>query len=655
MSIELGEKNTERLNEIKDFVRRKWHEYDERTGQPGEKKPRTLKVPYTPHDDRHSERIEGILAKLLPNNEVVDRAFSEDGKFLLLAAVWLHDIGMHPNLFSSDPIEGQATPAQLETFEKELRRRHHERSANLIKSSDQLPLSPEERDDLATIAFLHRKSEKIPKESPDNISLTLAYLRLADALHIPDRAPLGELRTHLASGMDPVSKYHWFKSFYFAGFLAAEPAITVYFKLPLEAPPTPNGTLLEAMSPLVKVLTTELRDELDSVKDIFLKGKLRYGLPVYFDVEPSFKAQFLTAAEIAEMTELLSIIELFNPWIAPNSGRIVDIVLNQLERRIDLKNVDASIGGLHMYLENTLKPLLRERPCHVYLKKVRDELEARLGELERQQRDASGRAQWLGDISITVKALREKRNNLERDLSLKVLDTLRIAEDDSILLYGYSSSVIKVLKALPEDTKKKIQVCVCQCSTKTKHRYDNRLVYCDGIIYMRELRSVGIDTIYYVPDSCASNLFLKRKEKEKKQGCKSVTKVFFGANGIDKNTGKVAHGLGHLAIADMAEKYGVPVCVIAESMKIGDLEESPGNMRAEPWYPTDVQFDDVDSGSSYNPREDVVPIEGRNVAIITEKGSSPPKSRQEISSDIKEIENEYRANRGLGQRNEVRK
>jgi translation initiation factor 2B subunit (eIF-2B alpha/beta/delta family) len=98
----------------------------------------------------------------------------------------------------------------------------------------------------------------------------------------------------------------------------------------------------------------------------------------------------------------------------------------------------------------------------------------------------------------------------------------------------------------------------------------------------------------------------------------------FGTNGINLK-GEVSHGLGHLAIADMSKEHGIPVYVIAESLKIGkdnaEFKRNPKNRRRETWYPTDVLFDDINESNNHNPREDIVPP-NKITGIITERGSA---------------------------------
>jgi len=731
MSINVSDRNAKRLENIKQTVIEMWHEYDDTKKKIVGPKPRGWAIKYPPHDETHSEKIGNILDKLLPDEKVVDKAFSDDERFLLLAAVWLHDVGMNPELFGEDDPYCKNDGMKKEV-DMELRKKHNERSAKWIRSNcAKLRLNEQECERLSTIALLHRRAEKIPDDLDIKIRLIIAYFRLADALHIPDRAPLGKLKTHLAYGMDPTSKFHWFKSFYV---LDSEPSekefkITVGFKKPISW----NGNPEEDMTPLVDVLIAELKDEMDSVKSILLEGKLRFGLPAYIDMDSTFERTYMEDEHISDLYSLLAIIDLFNPIITPNSGAVVDIVLNQIKRYADITDPNGSIRRLEEYQKNTLQPLLTERPCHVYIRKVCDKLEEWLNNLKNElavvhppETPEHLKAIKIYKIQKKIKELQDERKALEKVLPPKVFgvtDTLylfnwdsvpgddnkklqnflkddldidwaenaeitkdgmtisitkgansakiimdvdekkailEIREDkkylrvieqngkrniyknfltseDRVLVYGYSSSVIMTLNALPVDVKKEITVYVCECSTKTKHRYNNKLIYCDGLKYFLELKKVGIRNVKYIVDLCASNLFSIGEPTDAGRKFKRITKVLFGANGIDKTTGEVAHGLGHLAIADMAASHHIPVFVITESKRIGDLVENPGHMREGPWYPTDIWFDVIDESNSYNPREERVPCKDLITNIITEKGVYPDKSLEAISSNIDDI------------------
>ena len=143
------------------------------------------------------------------------------------------------------------------------------------------------------------------------------------------------------------------------------------------------------------------------------------------------------------------------------------------------------------------------------------------------------------------------------------------------------------------------------------YRYGNKLVYSDGVNYMKRLIDAGIPPkmLHYVPDSSISNLLSSH----------IVAKILFGANGIDPVANEIAHSSGHLTIADVAAKYKIPVFVIANSHKIGALKEHKFESRHAKWYPTDYKSDDLLNIRNYNPREDRIPRDLIE-AIITEKG-----------------------------------
>ena len=694
MSIELDKngKNIGRLDIIKDFVKRRWRDYYE--AQEGDKVGESgiisyiFGIPYTPHDEWHSLKIEEILSTLLSNKDVVDSAFSDDEKFLLLAAVWLHDIGMIPDLLPDNIKDA-----------RELRKRHAKRAADYISNHcNDFGLLRQECEDLAIICDLHRRAEKIPDDLNDKVRLIIAYLRLADALQIPERASVDEIKEHIEFGMDPVQKYHWLKSFFVR---SVEPSVekTKEFKIIVEFknPREWDGDAKKDISPLVEILTTELKDELDAVKDILMEGQIKYNLPAYIDIDYKFGSVSLTDDDKAELFDLLAIIELFNPVMSPNSGKVIDIVLRQIEKFADIGDTETCLEKLCDYWLHTLKPLLNDRPCHAYVKKVHERYENQLKIDNIKRLSADEKRNLRSDIQEVIKELFDRRSDLKRLLPQKILSENQILfdENDSVLVYGYSGSVVMVLDALKKKIKNKMKVYVCACTSKIKHRYNNRLIYADGIKYLSEIERIGIKNRYYIPDLGASHLFSPRfsidiefenalnkdtisdrlKNKFENKGFSlekptikqekdkwviideindgrtiytvrkederlnvyspdKITKVLFGANGIDENTGEVAHGLGHLGIADMANIYGIPVYVITESMKIGTLGKNPGSMREGPWYPTDVQVENIDETIAYNPREERVPRK-KITAIVTEKGSAYfQESLRNISTNI---------------------
>jgi predicted HD phosphohydrolase len=105
---------------------------------------------YVLHGSAHSKSIEKHLGEFL-SAHVDTLKLNDYEKFLLISAIWLHDIGMtYAKYEGEDP----------ETIRKE----HHERSRDMILDRDfqnVLGLKSLEGDIVATISFLHRRYEDI--------------------------------------------------------------------------------------------------------------------------------------------------------------------------------------------------------------------------------------------------------------------------------------------------------------------------------------------------------------------------------------------------------------------------------------------------------------------------------------------------------------
>ncbi len=595
-SIGLEREDLERLDKICEHVIRKW-EYAR------------YPYPYTPHDYTHNIRVEEMLYKLFPPEELSNKLSAKE-KFLIIASIWLHDIGMIPELFPED----KKPQSEKETikWDKKVRDEHEKRTERYIRENRKsLELTDDEANAVIEICRFHRfkKYKELQNFAKENwewdisgntirIPLLVACLRLSDALHIPYRATdrEREFKIYLALGLDVYSKIHWLKSKYAweVSPIQNRFKIDIVLKKPSRYPD-------EKMEPLKRTIEIELQDEIDVVRDILIKG----GLPVYLNVECKCREYNLMGRkDKKELEELLTDIKLFDPTMSPNATAVVDAILRQINLFLDENEGDL----LKDYKTNVLDILVKKRPCHVFLWKIKELLDNNIHDLKR--------------IQDLIKVLQNKRKNAMEKLPEKAYPIF-LMEDDPLLLllYGYSSSVIRCLKYFVEkhpDKKGTLKVYVCQGVTKNKYRYNNRLVYCDGIKYITELKKIGIkdENINYITDSCASNLFSKRE----------IKMVLFGANGINLK-GYVGHTLGHLAIADMAGKYDVPVYVIADSLKIGNyFGNSNENLQREnAWLTTDIRFEsEIENCTNYNPREDIVPPD-RIKKIITEKGIINPK------------------------------
>ncbi|MCK4730890.1 MAG: hypothetical protein KAT65_00400 [Methanophagales archaeon] len=556
---------------------------------------------FIPHGVEHSKKVESGIHELLKQNK---NKFSEQEWFLLLASAWLHDIGMIPGLFNDD----KKTPE----WDMVVREEHHNRSSDYVnkRAEKYWGLNRFERRALASMCEYHRKTmdlHEITEEKNIRVRLLCAYLRLADAIHI-DRIELNQLKeyqTYLMLGMDIESKFHWLKAKY-ADDVSTDPE---NFKLviTLKQPKAwkDDSKLREDMEPLCTVFIEEIKDEIEQIKEILMQGKLA----IYLDVE----AKIVSDSEV-DSNELTELLRGINLWSSPNAGMAINSVLNAIGSFDTIEDLE----NYKQYLTS----FLSKRPCHVYLDKIQKKLGTYLGNKISEQ-------EKIENIKHYVEMLKKEREFANEELTINARPFL--INGMPLLLYGNSGSVLLALTDLPNDLKANMKIYVCECSTKNQYRFNNRLQYCDGIRYSEKVKNLGFNknNVIVVPDSSVSFLFKNRK----------VAKVFFGANGIRKETGEMGHSLGHLTIADAADRNKIPVYVIAEFRKIGEFKPKPELQRKGDWLTTDRAYT-LNGFKTFNPLEDIVPAD-RIKFLITELGAIPA---ERLPSDYEMIEKKRQLN-----------
>lgn len=606
-----------RLQTIREIVRNAW-----KRGTP---------IPWiTDHGVQHCQNVENLIHEVLPQDKMNTLELQE--RFLLLAAAWLHDIGMNASLFASAPENGDKTVEEIggladedrDRYFKGVRNEHAERSARYASEAP-FHLEPHERGALEHLCRLHRykaygELHRMGWRTDEGVRLPLlvAYLRVADALHIPRREDTDarDYVKYLALGMDHKTKFHWLKSRYARSVKATPDDFSVTIKLRRPKGVEPDDWARET-SPLAKVIVREVQDELDAVEDILGKGGLAFYRTVKCEPTDEVNAEAWTDADIGQLRELTGNIGLFSPTLTPNAGEVSNSVLDTISVLAEGRD---AVSLLARYRENVLADLLRTRPCHVFLSKIQSGLDARLSDATTPDEGQKAQA-----IKEWARLLRERRKDAVEGLPSAACGILR--GSSAFLVYGLSESVVKCLDALSPEEKGTLTVYVCEASTKTDHRYNNRLVHYDGGKYAERIREAGIANIKLVPDSGVSHLLWKvHRYPELGVQQRTISAVLFGANGVGLD-GSVGHSLGHLTIADAAARYGTPVYVIADSFKIGRKIDELGRsdpLRDSQWLPTDIEWEGRLEGiEAHNPREDIVPPD-RITAIITEKGVVSP-------------------------------
>jgi translation initiation factor 2B subunit (eIF-2B alpha/beta/delta family) len=609
--------------------------------------------PYTLHDLTHIQGVEDQIYNLFHfevdrGNRVIKSAnykaspMSEKEWFLLLASVWLHDIGMIPDLDIEHDINDQK-PRDIQwrskegmiTWNRHIRDFHSQYSGKYIRKFYRLLcLDTDERDKIVEIVTHHRYKDytKIHqlqwpgRASKPRIPLLIAYLRLADNLQIPlARNP--QFRFYMAMGLDAGERFHWFKSI-FAKDVECQPEkykIIITLKRPHDMKP-------DELQPLMDAIQTNAQNELDSVKDILARGIFPYFLKIecVSEVEPG-----LEDIEKQELRECLSNLHLFNPALTPNAGSVAETVIGQLKYYLENRDLSHHVGTFYFedYLKNILKDMKEKRPCHVALHTIYN----RICNILNENGSDAEKVQKIEDF---IKEFHAAKENAISEIPKIAYG--RISDGFPILLYGYSTTIVHCLEYYLKEKKENIELFICEGRSKTSYRHNNRLEHCDFITYARDLKAAEKKVrdelkvrpndppkfkINYVTDSCAAYLFQ----------CHKVSKVLVGANGIGLS-GDVAHSLGHLTIADTAYCHKIPLYVIADGTKIDKqtdkLIESdykcgpPGcahpRFRENQWLTTDIDFEpELSKFHNFNPRGDFIPAE-RITEIITEDGMFIP-------------------------------
>lgn len=299
-------------------------------------------------------------------------------------------------------------------------------------------------------------------------------------------------------------------------------------------------------------------------------------------------------------------------------------VIENLEYLTTLTFTTELLSIIKDYKDIVLGRLIYNRPCHIILKKTNDLVDRVLEKYE---------------DNMTEKAIIELRENINeyknsrKNIINRLINNAKplVSDKGSIVLFGYSKTIIDILDELSDDCKNHTKIYVCACGSKTHFNRVGELIYSDGARYSEELKECGFENIKIIPDNAISNLMSHGK----------IKKVLFGANGVDKLKGSFGHTSGHLTISDVAWVYKIPIYVIADSWKFGELKGNKELMRKDIHWLTKRKEEELNSKGIglYNPREDIVSVderfekEVRIYLIVTDKGIFPV---NQIPEDIEE-------------------
>ncbi len=272
---------------------------------------------YTDHGLEHSKRIIECLEQLL---QVKSSILSEAERFILLAAIYLHDIGMQFPVYAGLSKKDDYTKDELEI----IRKNHNEASAKaIIASLDNnsgfsfgLENCKDYVDFIADVAKYHRKLDintlKSVKLAGKTIRLPLlaALIRLGDELDADYRRVNPDI---LATVDIPAeSKYHWWCHHYVQSLSIEEGIITIDFRFPekYEKEEKLTGLIVDRVFISIKKQYEEVYDvlyknDLHLYKDIN-KGKINFKRTGLYLIPDDLYKYMINLLETEENAQKLS-------------------------------------------------------------------------------------------------------------------------------------------------------------------------------------------------------------------------------------------------------------------------------------------------------------------------------------------------------------
>lgn len=226
---------------------------------------------YTDHTVAHAERVIAKLDGLTAG--IMDRKtpLSQHEIYILLAAAYLHDIGMQNECFDG---------GDLEKIREEHENITYEMIIGSVKNSKKFPTlklisDPDLVESVGRVAAGHRRSDLTSSaycpfvfgEESIRPQLLAALLRFGDALDIDHRRVFME-NLKLAP-ISALSRYHWFRCYYISGVTIEDESIHIGYRLP------PAKGYKDLIIPLVE---DTIRGELGTLESILRTHGAKIGL-----------------------------------------------------------------------------------------------------------------------------------------------------------------------------------------------------------------------------------------------------------------------------------------------------------------------------------------------------------------------------------------
>lgn len=555
---------------------------------------------FTIHDHTHSEGVVRAIDKLLP----IDK-FEPKEIFYIIASALLHDIGMIPDLQGLEPVTSENA-----------RIHHHLRTEQYIlkKYKD---IGIKKYDDaiiIGKICRYHRRKEDIRQCTPIHheirIQLLASYLRLADSIHINrERARENLFKIFIDTGIPVTSKFHWIRSY------CTEEVCPNCNKNSIEIKLYAKKDDVDGIEMICKSIEDDIKSEIFKIKDVLIA----HNMPHYSNVYTSYGLGTPPHQKIYIKQAINNLQLEHYPSATDVANSLIGTLLFISDRENSEFNSIEAYRNIKIDQCNLISAILKDRKSHVLLKLICD-IVTNSADLDERTIGNQEARQKLDRLNANISNLGSYRN--ERLKKINGYAKAILADYGSILLFGHSKLVTNALSEMNDKIRDETQIYICEGRNVAEYNDSNEMIYCDGLEYYRQVSKIGYKKVKLIPDIIVGSLMDHKR----------ISKVIFGANGVDSSSGDFFHTAGHGTIIQLANSHRIPVYVIVDSLKFGNIKDPNNNNRKTKWIAPDEriypEFPELNSENSCNPREDK--IENHKIdALVTDYGIIPPSQLSE--------------------------
>ena len=512
----------------------------------------------TPHDYRHNLGVICKLLELIPLEKQAEfleqdpRKITEEEWFCLIAAAWLHDVGMIP-VFDDDG-DKSAT---------EIRDEHHSRSKEYVLKHD-FGFNHDFNVIIGELCLYHRQRENIRNciavsSSGIRVQLLAAYLRIADAIDVSAKRVDERLFQRLLASRIPLSsRMHWLKSFWIKDIILDHDNHRIIIDFKFNEKNLTSATLY-----LANRTKAENAGELESCKEVLAKGNISY----FSEVEDRYSQN----GSIFHEEYIEDFARLLKMELTSSASQLADMIIANVLAKTDPNRQTQTNGTGEFGVVNICRQLREyveyiesdlHKPSHALVKM----LDAKISKVIGDKRDKCQEQLKINELRDFFWQFKIRRKEALSQLKQYAIDYLTDQEVKSILLHGYSSIIIDVLRDMGNEFKQKSSIYVCESRNKTKYDITTKaLKHMDGFQYVKDIAGCGYEEVKLIPDALASSLIRDKK----------IQIILFGANSIDTNGGRIVHTRGHLSIVNSASVYNTPVFVLVDSFKCDPKTDDP--------------------------------------------------------------------------------